>query len=491
MTLQTESIVELPDGTSYRQPVGLFISGEFTTAQGQLSLDTVNPYTGTIICSVARGRSDDIDAAVSAAQSASKGWKDTPPRQRGQLLQTLAQLMRRDADLLAKIEAVDAGKPVHIAKEADVLAAAACVQYYAGWADKIKGDTLETDPKTLNLTVREPVGVCGLIIPWNFPILMVGWKMAPALASGNTVVLKPAELTPLSALYVGKLVQEAGFPPGVVNIVTGFGAEAGAALVAHPGVNKISFTGSTPVGKGILSASADSSLKRITLELGGKSPSVIFNDADLDEVVEWVNGGIFYNMGQNCCAGSRIYVQEDVYEAFLEKFIRRVEKNVMGDPFHEKTFLGPQISAAQHAKIMGMIENARTQGAVLAKGGESPHGWFIEPTVFRDVRQDMDIMREEVFGPVVAVASFKDASDALAKVHDTCYGLAAAVFTSDLKQGLGMAKSIKAGTIWVNCYNMITHELPFGGCRESGVGKDLGEDVLSEFTNTKSIRIML
>ncbi|KAF7529003.1 hypothetical protein G7054_g9957 [Neopestalotiopsis clavispora] len=472
MASQTESTVVLPDGTSYQQPVGLFINGELSTAQEQLSLDTINPYTGKTICSIARGRSEDINAAVSAAQLAFKVWKDTPPRQRGQLLQTLAGLIRRDADILAKIEAVDAGKPVHIAKEADVLAAAACIEYYAGWADKIKGETVETDPKTLNLTVREPVGVCGLIIPWNFPILMVGWKLAPALAAGNTAVLKPAELTPLSALYVGKLIQEAGFPPGVVNIVTGLGVEAGAALASHPGVSKISFTGSTPVGKGLLRASADSNLKKITLELGGKSPSVIFNDADLDDVVEWVNGGIFYNMGQNCCAGSRVYVQEGVYEAFLSKFVKRAEKNVMGDPFHEKTFLGPQISAAHHEKIMGMIEKAKAQGAVVATGGKSPHDWFIEPTIFRDVSQDMDIMQEEVFGPVIAVAPFKDVSDALAK-------------------GLSMAKSMEAGTVWVNCYNMITHALPFGGCRESGIGKDLGENVLSEFTNTKSIRIML
>ncbi|KAF5500407.1 Aldehyde dehydrogenase [Colletotrichum siamense] len=396
-----------------------------------------------------------------------------------------------DADQLAKIESIDAGKPVKLAKVADVLACAACFRYYAGWADKIKGDSIETDPNMLNLTLREPLGVCGLIIPWNFPILMCGWKLGPALAAGNVAVLKPAELTPLSALYLGKLIVEAEFPPGVVNIVPGLGHEAGAALSNHPDVAKVSFTGSTAVGKGILHASADSNLKKVTLELGGKSPSIVFGSADLDEVVEWVNGGIFYNMGQNCCASSRVFVHESVYESFITKFVERARKNQLGDPFDDKTFLGPQISGSQHSKIMGMIENAKTQGAICATGGRSPSGWFIEPTIFRDVKVDMGIAREEVFGPVVAVASFRDEEEALEMAHDTCYGLAAAVFTSDIKQGIKMAKELEAGTVWVNCYNKISHALPFGGYRQSGNGKDLGEDAIYGFTQLKTIGIML
>ncbi|KAF5498733.1 Aldehyde dehydrogenase [Colletotrichum fructicola] len=449
----------------------------------------VKPVEGGITCNAA----DTLTFLTNVASSkqAWRGWRKTTPNERGRLLNRLADLIERDADQLAKIESIDAGKPVKLAKVADVLACAACFRYYAGWADKIKGDSIETDPNMLNLTLREPLGVCGLIIPWNFPILMCGWKLGPALAAGSVAVLKPAELTPLSALYLGKLIVEAEFPPGVVNIVPGLGHEAGAALSNHPDVAKVSFTGSTAVGKGILHASADSNLKKVTLELGGKSPSIVFGSADLDEVVEWVNGGIFYNMGQNCCASSRVFVHETVYESFITKFVERARKNQLGDPFDDKTFLGPQISGSQHSKIMGMIENAKTQGAICATGGRSPSGWFIEPTIFRDVKVDMEIAREEVFGPVVAVASFRDEEEALEMAHNTCYGLAAAVFTSDIKQGIKMAKELEAGTVWVNCYNKISHALPFGGYRQSGNGKDLGEDAIYGFTQLKTVGIML
>ncbi|KAF9872230.1 aldehyde dehydrogenase (NAD+) [Colletotrichum karsti] len=486
MNTQEETVVGLPDGTKYSQPTGIFIDNNFCSSEDGSTLESINPYTQQEICSFARGKKADIDNAIASSKRAWQSWKKTTPQDRGKLLARLADLIERDADLLAKIESIDAGKPVKIAKVADVLASAACLRYYSGWADKVKGETIDTDIDTLNLTIREPLGICGLIIPWNFPILMCGWKLGPALAAGNVVVLKPAELTPLSALYLGKLVVEAGFPPGAVNIVPGLGHEAGAALSAHPDVAKISFTGSTAVGKSILRASAETNLKKVTLELGGKSPSIVLDGADLDEVVEWVNGGIFYNMGQNCCASSRVFVQESVYESFIEKFVIRAKQNQLGDPFDDKTFLGPQISHGQHAKIMGMIHNAKLQGAVLATGGTSPKGWFIEPTIFRDVTSKMDITKEEVFGPVVTVASFKTEEEALSLAHDTCYGLAAAVFTTDMKRGIRMAKNLEAGTVWVNCYNRISHALAFGGYKQSGNGKDLGEEAIYGFTQLKT-----
>ncbi|KAM0544114.1 hypothetical protein ACHAPJ_011996 [Fusarium lateritium] len=484
MASESYAQVTLPEGTTYNQPTGIFIDNKFQPSTDGLGFDTVNPYTQAPICSVARGKGEDINLAVAAAQNAFKDWSRTTTQQRGRLLGRLADLIERDVDLLAKIEAADGGKAIALAKTADVLASAACIRYYAGWADKIKGDIIETDPDTLNLTLKEPIGVCGLIVPWNFPILMCGWKLGPALAAGNTVVLKPAELTTLTALYLGSPIAEAEFPLGVVNIVPGFGQEAGSALTSHPDVKKISFTGSTPVGKSILRTSADTNLKKVTLELGGKSPAIVFDDADLDKTVEWLNGGIFYNMG-------RIYVQESIYEAFVSKFVARAKKNILGDPFEPDNFLGPQIDGRQHSKIMGMIENAKSQGATCATGGTSPGGWFIEPTIFRDVSQSMEIMQEEVFGPVVAVASFKDMDDALNKAHDTCYGLASAVFTADIKTGIRVAKELQAGSVWVNCYNQITHALPFGGYRQSGNGKDLGSEALDEFLQTKTVRFML
>jgi aldehyde dehydrogenase (NAD+) len=323
------------------------------------------------------------------------------------------------------------------------------------------------------------------------------------------VVIKPAELTSLSALYLAKLVVEAGFPPGTVNVVTGFGNEAGQALTEHPDVKKISFTGSTPVGKAILKTSADTNLKKVTLELGGKSPSIVFDDADLDQVIEAVNGGIFYNMGyvqhhvhqnykltslfrrQNCCASSRVYVQESIYEDFLKRFAARARQNKAGDPFHKDIFLGPQIDEKQHSKIMGMIQRAKADGVRVVTGGTSPEGWFIEPTIFRDVKSSAEIMQEEVFGPVVAVASFKDIDDVLEKAHGTIYGLAAAVFTSDIKRGIRLSKMLQAGSVWVNNYNMISHALPFGGYGQSGNGKDLGSEGIEGYTQLKTVRFSL
>ncbi|CAI6094853.1 unnamed protein product [Clonostachys chloroleuca] len=490
MDSQTCARVKLPDGTTYEQPTGIFISNEFRKSHDKTVIDSINPYTQLPIASIARGKLADVNAAVAAAKSAFSGWRDTSPQDRAKLLSKLANLIERDVETLAKIESIDGGKPVHIAKGADVLASSACIRYYSGWADKLKGDTIETDPDTLNITIIEPLGVCGLIIPWNFPLLITCWKLGPALAAGNTVVIKPAELTSLSALYLAKLVVEAGFPPGVVNVVTGLGNEAGQALTEHPDVKKISFTGSTPVGKVILKTSADTNLKKVTLELGGKSPSIVFDDADLDQVIEAVNGGIFYNMGQNCCASSRVYVQESIYEDFLKRFAARARRNKSGDPFDNNTFLGPQIDGNQHSKIMGMIQRAKSDGVGVVTGGTSPDGWFIEPTIFRDVKSSAEIMQQEVFGPVVAVAPFKDIHDVLEKAHDTIYGLAAAVFTSDIKRGIRLSKMLQAGSVWVNNYNMISHALPFGGYGQSGNGKDLGSEGIEGYTQLKTVRFM-
>lgn len=337
------------------------------------------------------------------------------------------------------------------------------------------------------------IGVCGQIIPWNFPLLMFAWKIGPALATGNTVVMKTAEQTPLSGLVFTQFIQQAGFPPGVFNLVTGLGKVAGAALSAHMGVDKIAFTGSTAVGRQIMKAAASSNLKKVTLELGGKSPNIVFNDADLDKTVDWVNFGIYYNHGQICCAGSRIYVQEGIYDKFLEAFKKRAEENKVGDPFQEETFQGPQVSQLQYDRVMAYIDAGRTEGAKVVTGGTrlGDKGYFIQPTIFSDVRPDMKIMREEIFGPVCAIAKFKDEEEVIQLANDTTYGLAAAVHTQSLNTAIRVSNALEAGTVWINCYNMIHHALPFGGYKESGIGRELGEAALANYTQSKSVAMRL
>lgn len=337
------------------------------------------------------------------------------------------------------------------------------------------------------------IGVCGQIIPWNFPLLMFAWKIGPALATGNTVVMKTAEQTPLSGLVLTQFIQQAGFPPGVFNLVTGLGKVAGAALSAHMGVDKIAFTGSTAVGRQIMKSAASSNLKKVTLELGGKSPNIVFNDADLDKTVDWVNFGIYYNHGQICCAGSRIFVQEGIYDKFLEAFKKRAEQNKVGDPFQEETFQGPQVSQLQYDRVMAYIDSGRTEGATVVTGGTrlGDKGYFIQPTIFSDVRPDMKIMREEIFGPVCAIAKFKDEEEVIQLANDTTYGLAAAVHTQSLNTAIRVSNALEAGTVWINCYNMIHHALPFGGYKESGIGRELGEAALANYTQSKSVAMRL
>jgi aldehyde dehydrogenase (NAD+) len=411
--------------------------------------DTINPHNEEPIVSVCEGTDKDIDVAVKAARAALDGpWKSTPPVERGKLLLRLADLLERDVNILANIEALDNGKTVSMAAF-DVMGSASTLRYYGGWADKIFGQTIDIDENSNTYTRHEPIGVCGQIIPWNFPILMLTWKIGPALATGNTVVLKPAEQTPLSALYIAKLVAEAGFPPGVVNIINGFGAVAGAAISSHMDIDKVAFTGSTAVGRQIMIAAAKSNLKKVTLELGGKSPNIVFPDANLDNALSWVNFGIYYNHGQACCAGSRILVHQDIYVEFLERFKKRAELNKVGDPFAPDTFQGPQVSKPQFDRIMGYIDQGKAAGAKLEIGGErhGATGYYIQPTIFSNVSETMSIVQEEIFGPVCTVQSFKDEDDAVRLANSTRYGLASAVHTTNLNTATRVTNRLKAGLV--------------------------------------------
>ena len=435
----------------------------------------------------------DIDLAVKAARKALNGvWAETLPSVRGQMLAKLADLFDEHVDTLAAIESLDNGKALSMAK-VDIGLSSGCLRYYGGWADKIHGKVIDTDPETFNYTRHEPVGVCGQIIPWNFPILMWAWKIGPALATGNTVVLKTAEQTPLSALYAATLVEKAGIPAGVVNIVSGFGKIAGAALSAHMDVDKVAFTGSTVVGRTILQAAAKSNLKKVTLELGGKSPNIVFNDANIEDAISWVNFGIFFNHGQCCCAGSRIYVQSGIYDKFIEQFRARTAKNVVGDPFAADTFQGPQVSKLQFDRIMNYIQSGKESGAKLETGGErhGNEGYFIQPTIFSGVSEDMKIMQEEIFGPVCSISKFETEEEVIKKGNETTYGLAAAVHTTNLNTALRVSNSLKAGTVWVNCYNMLSYQVPFGGFKESGIGRELGKYALANYTQVKSVRMRM
>ena len=408
------------------------------------------------------------------------------------MLAKLADLFDEHVETLAAIEALDNGKALSMAK-VDVGLSSGCLRYYGGWADKIHGKVIDTDPESFNYTRHEPVGVCGQIIPWNFPLLMWAWKIGPALATGNTVVLKTAEQTPLSGLYAATLCEKAGIPAGVVNILSGFGKTAGAAIASHMDIDKVAFTGSTVTGRTILQAASKSNLKKVTLELGGKSPNIVFNDANLDDAISWVNFGIFFNHGQCCCAGSRVYVQDGVYDKFIELFKARTAKNVVGDPFAADTFQGPQVSKLQFDRIMNYIASGKEAGAKVETGGErhGKEGYFIQPTIFSGVSDDMKIMQEEIFGPVCSISKFKTEEEVIKAGNETTYGLAAAIHTTDLNTAIRVSNKLKAGTVWVNCYNLLSYQVPFGGFKESGIGRELGKYALSNYTQVKSVRIRL
>ncbi|MCJ1363703.1 aldehyde dehydrogenase (NAD(P)(+)) ald5 [Acarospora aff. strigata] len=485
--------LETPTTGKYEQPTGLFINNEFVKGVDGKTFETINPSTEKPIVAVHEATEKDVDVAVAAARKAFEGeWRQVTPEQRGKYLVNLANLFEENLEQLAAIESLDNGKAMSMAK-VDVGMSAGCLRYYGGWADKIEGKVIDTIADTFNYTKQEPIGVCGQIIPWNFPLLMWAWKIGPAVACGNTVVIKTAEQTPLSALYAAQLVKKAGFPPGVINVISGFGKIAGAALSAHMDVDKVAFTGSTVVGRQIMKAAAGSNLKKVTLELGGKSPNIVFNDANIDNAISWVNFGIFFNHGQCCCAGSRIYVQEGIYDEFVQKFKERAGKNVVGDPFAQDTFQGPQVSQLQFDRIMGYIEEGKKSGAKVEIGGNrhGEKGYFIEPTIFSNVSEDMKIMQEEIFGPVCSIAKFKDEEDAIRVGNSTTYGLAAAVHTTNLNTAIRVSNALRAGTVWVNTYNTLHHQLPFGGYKESGIGRELGEAALANYTQTKTVSIRL
>eukprot|EP01006_Ploeotia_vitrea_P001389 TRINITY_DN104732_c0_g1_i1.p1 TRINITY_DN104732_c0_g1~~TRINITY_DN104732_c0_g1_i1.p1 ORF type:complete len:506 (-),score=115.41 TRINITY_DN104732_c0_g1_i1:156-1673(-) len=485
-------------------PKNLFINNEFVPAKSGRTFETQNPVTEEVICKVAEAGEEDVDVAVKAAHEAFYGaWGKTTSYQRSRLIGKLASLIEQNREMLAAVESLDNGKPYGDAFNADLGLVIQCFNYYAGWADKLYGKTEELGgpfvdkSNTLGYTRHEPVGVVGQIIPWNFPLLMVGWKLGPALATGCSVVLKAAEQTPLSVLYLCNLIKEAGFPAGTVNVLTGFGDKTtdgklgpGAALVAHPKVDKIAFTGSTAVGKIIMKQAADT-FKRVTLELGGKSANIVFPDANLKEAIAGAHFGLFFNQGQCCCAGSRLFVHEDIYDEFVKESVRMAKERKLGAPFEKGVEQGPQVSKEQFDQVMSFIESGKKEGATLETGGNrfGDKGYFVEPTVFTNVKSGMDIWEKEIFGPVMCIRKFSTVDEVVAAANDTMYGLAAAVWTKDLGTANNMIARLRAGTVWVNCYDLFDIDAPFGGFKASGIGRECAEYALRNYTEVKQVTV--
>ena len=476
----------------------MLIDGKWLEAASGRSFETPNPATGDVLARVAEGDQEDIDRAVRAARRVfDEGkWARMRPAERQRLLLRIADLIEQNGDELAQLETLDNGKPLAESRHVDIPAAAETFRYYAGWVNKIYGETNPSDEAFFNFTLREPVGVCGQIIPWNFPLLMAAWKLGPALACGNTSVLKPAEQTPLTALRLGEILLEAGVPAGVVNIVPGFGPTAGGALVRHPMVDKIAFTGSTEVGREI-HRETSATLKRVSLELGGKSPNIVFGDADVEAAVQGALFGVFFCAGQVCCAGTRLFVEQEMHDEFAEKLARSAQGIKQGSGLEPDTRIGPLVSLEQLERVTGYLEAGKREGAKPLVGGERntarglEKGYFVKPTVFTGVNNDMKIAREEIFGPVVSVIPFEDENDAVLQGNDTSYGLAAGVWTRDVSKAHRVARALRAGTVWINCYNVFDAISPFGGYKQSGYGRELGRYALDLYTQVKSVWLQL
>ncbi|XP_074111313.1 aldehyde dehydrogenase 1A1-like [Cotesia typhae] len=473
----------------------LFINNEFIDSESGKKFGLINPATEEEVAQVSEGLKEDIDKAVKAAKKAfARGseWRNLQSVQRAGLLNKLADLMERDAQQIGHIQTLENGKPfAHSAGE--IHMAAGVLRYYAGWCDKIHGQTIPTDDGTLVMTRKEPMGVAGQITPWNYPVMLFALKLGPALATGCTLVLKPAEQTPLCNLYIAALTKEAGFPPGVVNVVPGFGPTAGAALAEHPDVAKVAFTGSVAVGKSIMKASGCSNLKRVTLELGGKSPLIIFDDVDVDEAVKLAHDAIFNFSGQICVAAARTYVHSKIYDEFVEKSKELALKRILGDPFDPKTEQGPQVEKNMFEKVLGYIKTGDVEGATLVTGGKRHGncGYFIQPTIFANVTDEMTIAKEEIFGPVQAILKFDKIEEVIERANKTTYGLGAGVLTKDINKALKFAQEIESGTVWVNQYASLMPQTPFGGFKQSGIGRELGAESLDYYLETKTISIKL
>lgn len=470
----------------------LLIGGQWI--EGAKKFKTVNPATGEILTEIVEASAEDVDQAVKAARHAfedrSGAWRKMSASERGRLIWKLADLVEKNIDEIAELETLDNGKPIFESRYVDIPMVVDVLRYYAGWATKIHGETVNTFETAFTYTLREPVGVVGMIIPWNFPLLLASWKLGPALACGCTVVMKPAEQTSLTTLKLGELAIEAGFPPGVINVVTG-GPEVGRAIVGHAGIDKIAFTGSTAVGKEIMRGAADT-LKRVTLELGGKSPNIVFADSDLDSAVKGAINGIFYGKGEVCNAGSRLFVESKVKDEFLEKLVGRAKKMQPGDPLDPKTRMGAIVSQEQMQTVLGYIEAGKKEGAKLIAGGnrvsvDGGKGFFIEPTIFGDVKNEMKIAQEEIFGPVLATLTFDDIDQVVQSANQNAYGLAAAVWTRDVKKAHTVSRQLKAGTVWINTYGLMDASLPFGGYKSSGFGRELGRNALEHYTEVKTV----
>jgi aldehyde dehydrogenase (NAD+) len=468
----------------------LFINGQFVNGKLGKEFDSVNPMTGEVLAKVSEATSEDVDAAVKAARNAyDKVWKHTSPAERAALMFRLADLMEENIDELASIEARDNGKTFFMARNVDVAGCISTIRYYAGWATKIQGKSIVPEGPYQVYTRHESFGVVGCIIPWNFPLLMKVWKLGPLLACGNTAVVKTSEKTPLAALKLADLINQAGFPPGVVNVLSGFGDTAGMALASHMDVDKIAFTGSTGTGRKIMKAAAESNLKKVTLELGGKSPAIVFPDVDIDAAVEGTHFALFFNHGQVCCAGSRVFVHESIYDEFVEKSVQRAQKLPLSSGSNTGGALGPVVDRIQHQRVSNYIEKGKQEGARLVAGGTKVEskGTFIAPTVFADVTDDMTIAKEEVFGPLMSILKFKTIDEVVERANNTLFGLSASVWTDDINKAQYVANNLKSGTVWINCHHVLQPSIPFGGYKQSGFGRDLGEYALQEYTQVKAV----